>query len=76
MYTVTATRQGTPFASLDLPAANALAAELLIWLKTRMSEGVTAETVANWATWRYADKETVALVIGAAHYIERAGKVE
>lgn len=51
-------------------------AELLIWLKTRMAEGVTAETVANWAPWRYADKETVALVTGAAHYIERAGKVE
>lgn len=26
MYTVTATRQGMPFASLDLPAADALAA--------------------------------------------------
>lgn len=51
-------------------------AELLIHVKNQMAAGVTAETVANWATWRYADKGTVALVIGAAHYIERAGKVE
>lgn len=45
--------------------------DLLIWLKTRMSEGVKAETVKNWATWRFADAETARLVIGAAHYIER-----
>lgn len=51
-------------------------AELLIWLKERMAEGVTAATVEKWAPLRYTNRETVALVTGAAHYIERAGKVE
>lgn len=51
-------------------------ADLLLSIKEAMAAGANAALVENWAKWRFASSTTRDMVIGAAHYIERAGKVE
>lgn len=60
MYTVTATRQGTPFASLDLSAANALAAieqaERQLRLQARqyhISEKAGQSRLVEWTGYEF-----------------------
>lgn len=50
--------------------------DLLLRIKEAMGLGATAQVVEKWARLRYANSTTRDLVIGAAHYIERSGKVE
>lgn len=51
-------------------------ADLLLSIKEAMAAGANAALVENWAKWRFTNSTTRDMVIGAAHYIERAGKVE
>lgn len=69
----------TPVVDTDRISYDILAQEnvdLLLRIKEAMAAGVTATVVEKWARLRFAASTTVDMVIGAAHYIERAGRVE
>lgn len=50
--------------------------DLLLRIKEAMALGATAAVVEKWARLQFANSTTRDMVIGAAHYIERAGRVE